>query len=283
MYQDNEDLLGAWFKRNPGKRDNIFLATKFANYVDPTTGERSIRNEPAYVEEAMARSLARLGVDHVDLYYCHRLDPSQPIETTVAAMQRLRAAGKARHLGLSECSAESLRRACAVAHIDAVQIEYSAFSLDVESEQVGLLAACRELGVATVAYSPLGRGFLTGGLRSRADLPEGDWRLAAPRFAEANFARNLELVDALRAKAAQKGCSAGQLALAWLLAQGGDVIPIPGTTRIANFDENVAALKVHVSKEDDEEIRAAIAKTEVAGERYPESFMASCFVTTRPL
>lgn len=283
MYQDSEDLLGRWFKRNPGKRENIFLATKFANYVDPKTGERSVRNEPEYIQQAIDKSLKRLGLPYVDLYYCHRLDANQPIETTVAEMKKLQDAGKVRYLGLSECSSESLRRACKVAHIDAVQIEYSPFSLDIESPEIDLLKTARELGVATVAYSPLGRGFLTGSIRSRDDFGEGDFRSFAPRFSEENFHKNLELVDSIKAVADNKGVTPSQLVLAWLMAQGDDIIPIPGTTRIPNFDDNMGALKVQITKEDNEKIRAAIASTEVAGSRYPEAFASALFVTTKPL
>lgn len=281
---DNEDLLGKWFKQNPDKRGNIFLATKFALAGwDPVTKSMKISNDPAYIQQAIDKSLSRLGLPYVDLYYCHRLDEKAPVETTVAAMKKLQDAGKIKYIGLSECSAESLRRACTVAHIDAVQIEYSPWSLDIESKEIDLLRACRELGVATVAYSPLGRGFLSGKYRSRDDFDKTDSRLGMPRFSEDAFHKNLELADTIKSLAGKKGCTAGQLTLAWLLSQGDDVIPIPGTTRIENFDENLRALKVHVSKDEDAQIREAIAKTEIAGRRYDESFMSLNFVTTRPL
>lgn len=281
---DNEDLLGNWFKQNPDKRGNIFLATKFALAGwDPVTKSMKISNDPAYIQQAIDKSLSRLGLPYVDLYYCHRLDENAPVETTVAAMKKLQDAGKIKYIGLSECSAESLRRACTVAHIDAVQIEYSPWSLDIESKEIDLLRACRELGVATVAYSPLGRGFLSGKYRSRDDFDKTDSRLGMPRFSEDAFHKNLELADTIKSLAEKKGCTAGQLTLAWLLSQGDDVVPIPGTTRIENFDENLGALKVHVSKDEDTQIREAIAKTEIAGRRYDESFMSLNFVTTRPL
>ena len=283
MYGDSEDLLGRWFKKNPGKREQIFLATKFANFVDPKTGERRVRNEPEYIHEAVDKSLERLGIDQIDLYYCHRLQASQPIETTMKEMKKLQDSGKVKYLGLSECSSESLRRACKVAHVDAVQIEYSPFSMDIEDPQIDLLKTCRELGVATVAYSPLGRGFLTGSIRSPNDFEEGDFRSFAPRFSKDNFHKNLELVDALKTLADKKGCTVGQLVLAFLVAQGDDIIPIPGTTRVKNFDENMGALKVKISKEDNEAIRKAISNTEVQGGRYPEAFAKALFVDTEPL
>jgi aryl-alcohol dehydrogenase-like predicted oxidoreductase len=300
MYGDNEDLLGRWFKKNPGRREEIFLCTKFANYVDPKTGERSVRNEPEYIRQAVDTSLRRLGVDHIDLYYCHRVQASQPIEITVKAMKELQDAGKVKYLGLSECSAETLRRACKVresyacgsqrplkvnqvVHIDAVQIEYSPFSMDIENPQINLLKTCRELGVAVVAYSPLGRGFLTGSIRSRSDFEEGDFRTFAPRFSEENFHKNLKLVDDLKALADEKGCTPGQLVLAFLMAQGDDIIPIPGTTKVKNFDDNMGALNVKISREDNEKIRKVIDAAEVHGARYPEAFGKALFVDTVPL
>lgn len=227
--------------------------------------------------------MRRLGVDYIDLYYCHRVDANTPIEQTVGVMAELKKAGKVKYLGLSECSAETLRRACNVEHIDAVQIEYSPFTMDIEDPQIGLLAACRELGVATVAYSPLGRGFLTGALKSPDDFEEGDFRRFAPRFSKENFPKNLKLVETVKKIADEKGCTPGQLVLAFLLAQGDDIIPIPGTTKEKNFDENVGSLKVTVTKEDDQQIRKAISEAEVHGGRYPEAFSKTLFVTTVPL
>ena len=281
-YGDNEDLLGRWFKKNPGKREQIFLATKFAFFVDPKTGERLVRNEPEYIHAACQKSLDRLGIKQIDLYYCHRLQENQPIEVTVREMKKLQDQGKVKYLGLSECSSESLRRACKIAHIDAVQIEYSPFSLDIEDPQIDLLKTCRELGVATVAYSPLGRGFLTGSIRSPADFEEGDFRTFAPRFSKENFHKNLELVDELKEIADKKQCITGQLVLAWLMAQGDDIIPIPGTTRVKNYDENIGSLKVKISKQENDEIRKAIEGAEVQGGRYPEAFSKALFVTTVP-
>ncbi|KIW44792.1 uncharacterized protein PV06_03240 [Exophiala oligosperma] len=283
IYLDNEDLLGRWFKRNPGKRETIFLATKFANYVNPDTGKREVHNEPEYIHRACDRSLKRLGVDYIDLYYAHRLDAKQPIEITVKAMKELKDAGKVRYLGMSECSADSLRRACKVVHIDAVQMEYSPLSMEIEDPQYNLLQTARELGVAVVAYSPLGRGFVTGSIQSRSDFEEGDFRLLAPRFSEENFPKNLKLVQEIKALADAKGCTPGQLVLAFLMAQGDDIIPIPGTTKTKNFDDNMGALKVKITPEDNQKIRKAINAAEVHGGRYPEAFASALFVTTVPL
>jgi len=280
MYLDSEDLLGKWFKRT-GKRDQIFLATKFGNKM--VDGVRSVDSSPEYTKEACATSLKRLGVKQIDLYYCHRVNKETPIEKTVQAMVELKNEGKIKYLGLSEVSADTLRRACKVHHIDAVQIEYSPFAIDIENPSVNLLKTCRELGVATVAYSPLGRGFLTGAYRSPTDFEEGDFRTFAPRFSAENFPKNLKLVDSISALAKKKNCTPGQLTLAWLLAQGDDIIPIPGTKKIKYLEENLGALDVKLSASEEKEIRAEVEKTEVHGSRYPEAFMASLFADTVPL
>jgi len=225
MYMDSEDLLGRWFKQNPDKREGIFLATKFANCV-ADDGSRYVDSSPEYVKKALNKSLGRLGLPNVDLYYCHRLDGKTPVEKTVEAMVELKNEGKIKYLGLSECSSESLRRAHKVHPISAVQIEYSPFSLDIEDPQIDLLKTCRDLGVAIVAYSPIGRGMISGAIRKPEDFEEGDFRTFAPRFSKENFPKNLELVDKIDAIAKKKNVTASQLTLAWLLAQGKDIIPI---------------------------------------------------------
>lgn len=222
---DSEDLLKQWFKYS-GKRSSVFLATKFG-VIKGADGSASMRSDAEYVRQACETSLKRLGVDKIDLWYCHRVDLKTPIETTVAAMAELKKEGKIDYLGLSEISAASLRRAHKIHPISAIQLEYSPFALEIESSQINLLRTCRELGVTVVAYSPLGRGFLTGQLKSPADFEAGDFRKYAPRYNEENFSKNLELVEQLGTFAHKKGCTTGQLSLAWLLAQGGDIIPIP--------------------------------------------------------
>lgn len=207
------------------------MATKFGNRLLPD-GSRTVDSSPEYCKQACARSLKRLGIDTIDLYYVHRVDSKTPIEKTVEALVELKNEGKIRYLGLSEISADTLKRACKVHHIDAVQIEYSPFSMDIESPEIGLLKACRELGVAVVCYSPLGRGMLTGQYKSPDDFEEGDFRKMAPRFSKENFPKNLKLVDGLAEIAKKKGCTTGQLSLAWLLKQGSDILPIPGTKKI---------------------------------------------------
>ncbi|KAA6410691.1 MAG: Aldo keto reductase [Lasallia pustulata] len=281
VYMDNEDLIGKWFKRT-GKRDEIFLATKFASFRT-AEGMREIRSDPEYVKEACAKSLKRLGIQTIDLYYCHRLDRKTPVEKTVQAMAELKKEGKIKYLGLSECSAESLRRAYNVHPISAVQVEYSPFSMDIEDPQINLLNVCRELGVAVVAYSPLGRGFVTGQYKSRDDFEEGDYRRMSPRFSEENFPKNLKLVDEISALAKKKGCTPGQLTLAWLMAQGEDIIPIPGTKKIKYLEENLGAVDVKLTKEENTEIRKAVENAEVHGGRYPEALSAALFADTPAL
>ncbi|KAL8808068.1 MAG: hypothetical protein Q9182_000346 [Xanthomendoza sp. 2 TL-2023] len=281
VYMDNEDLIGKWFART-GKRSEIFFATKFANVRNPD-GTREVRSDPTYVHEACRKSLSRLGIDFIDLYYCHRVDGKTPIEHTVRAMAELQKQGLIKHIGLSEVSSDTLRRAEKIVHIDAVQIEYSPFTMDIEDPAIGLLATCRELGTAVIAYSPLGRGMITGAYTSPADFPEDDWRRGAPRFSEENFPKNLRLVEELKGVAQKKGCTPGQLTLAWLMAQGEDIIPIPGTKKIKYLEENMGALDVRLSREEAAEIRKAVEGAEVHGIRYPEAMAGALFADTPPL
>ena len=278
VYGDSEELVGKWFKKT-GRRDDVFLATKFGVYG----ASGGVRNDVPYIHEACNKSLSRLGVESIDLYYCHRVDSKQPIETTVKAMVELKEQGKIKYLGFSEISAASLRRAYAVHPIHAVQIEYSPFTMDIEDPRIGLLSACRELGVTVVAYSPLGRGFLTGRYKSPDDFEDGDFRKNSPRFSHENFPKNLELVDKVGELAKAKGVTPGQLVLAFLLAQGEDVIPIPGTSKYKNYDENFAALDVVISDEENAEIRKAIEAAEVQGGRYPDGWESTLFADTVPL
>jgi aryl-alcohol dehydrogenase-like predicted oxidoreductase len=222
------------------------------------------------VREACDASLKRLGVAHIDLYYQHRVDPETPIEETVGAMARLVEQGKVRHLGLSEASADTLRRASKVHPITALQTEYSLWSRDIESD---ILPACRELGIGLVAYSPLGRGFLSGQIKTIDDLADDDWRRSNPRFQGANFAKNLELVDRLREIASEKSCTPAQLALAWLLAQGNDIVPIPGTRRVERLDENTGAVEIALSAQELAAIDAVMPQDAAAGTRYAEAAM----------
>ncbi|KAF2705441.1 putative aldo-keto reductase [Pleomassaria siparia CBS 279.74] len=281
IYDDNEDLLGEYFKRNPDKRKDIFLATKFAN-VFGSDGSVSVNSTYEYCKSACAKSLSRLQLPNIDLYYVHRINPATPIEETMKAMKELQQEGKIKYLGLSECSSETLRRACKVVHVDAVQVEFSPFSLDIEKPEIDLLKTCRELGTAVVAYSPIGRGMLAGTVRSPDDFEDGDFRKFAPRFSAENFPKNLELVDKIKAVADKKGVTPSQLTLAWLMAQGDDIFPIPGTTKVERLEENLQSLKIELSEEEEKEIRQACEGAEVAGERYPEAFLDLCYVDTVP-
>jgi aryl-alcohol dehydrogenase-like predicted oxidoreductase len=260
----NEKLVG---EAIAGRRDEVVLATKFGN-VRGENGERlGVRGDAEYVRQSCDASLRRLGIDRIDLYYQHRVDPQVPIEETVGAMAELVEAGKVAHLGLSEAAPETIRRAHATHPIAALQTEYSLWSRDPEDE---LLPTVRELGIGFVAYSPLGRGFLTGQIRSVDDLDEDDFRRVSPRFEGENFDRNLELVAKIEEIAAEKGVTPGQLALAWVLAQGEDIVPIPGTKRLAYLEENVAAAEVELSDEDLKRIDAAAPAGAAVGDRYAD-------------
>jgi len=266
----NEELVG---KAIRGRRDKVVIATKFGivrKPSDPTY--REINGRPEYVRSACDASLKRLGIDTIDLYYQHRVDPNTPIEDTVAAMAQLVKAGKVRYLGLSEAAPETIRRACKVHPIAALQNEYSLWSREPED---GTLATCRELGVGLVAYSPLGRGFLTGQIRKFDDLAPDDFRRFSPRFQGENFDKNLQLVARIEAIAKDKHCTPGQLALAWVLAQGDDIVPIPGTRRRNYLEENVAALEVVLSADDLKRIDEVAPKDVAAGGRYPAAMMSS--------
>ena len=263
----NEELVG---RAIADRRDRVVLATKFGLVRDPANPKaRGVNGRPDYVRSAAEASLRRLGVDHIDLYYQHRVDPDVPIEETVGAMKELVEAGKVRFLGLSEAGPDTLRRAHAVHPIAALQTEYSLWSRDPEDE---ILPTVRELGIGFVAYSPLGRGFLTGAITSPDDFAPDDYRRDSPRFMGENFSRNLELVQVIGELAADKGVTASQLALAWVLAQGDDVVPIPGTKRRSYLEENVAAADLTLSEQERQAIAQALPQP--AGPRYPESMMS---------
>ena len=258
----NEELVGRAIR---GRRDRVVLATKFGNVRGPNGEFLGARGDPDYVRQCCEASLKRLGVDHIDLYYQHRVDPKVPIEETVGAMAELVKAGKVRHLGLSEAAPGTIRRAAAVHRIATLQTEYSLWSRECEAE---VLPTVRELGIGFVAYSPLGRGFLTGQYKSFDDLPADDYRRNAPRFQGENFQKNLDLVAKVGQLARAKGCTPGQLALAWVLARGNDIVPIPGTKRTKYLDENLAAADVRLNSDDLRQIDAVFPAGAAAGDRY---------------
>jgi len=280
VYQDSEELLGNWFKRT-GKRNEIFLATKFGATSDYN---RPINGSPEYVREAVARSLKKLQTDTIDLYYLHRPDKTVPIEHTVSAMAEFVKAGKVKYLGLCECSASTLRRAHAVHPIAALQVEYSAFTLDIEDENLALLKTTRELCVTIVAYSPLGRGLITGQYKSVDDFDDDDFRKSIPRYNKENFPKILQLADGLKKVGEKYNATAGQVGLAWLLAQGDDIIPIPGTTKIHRLEENLGAVKVQLSPADLQEVRAEAERADAQqGDRYPAGMVEMLFGDTPAL
>lgn len=261
----NEELVGKAIK---GKRDTVILATKFGNEIDDQ-GNRTgkINGKPEYIRKSIEGSLRRLGTDYIDLYYQHRVDPDTPIEETIQALADLVKEGKVRYIGMSEAAPETIRRAAKVHKITALQTEYSLWSRDPEDE---ILDTVRELGIGFVAYSPLGRGFLTGQIKSINDLEPDDTRRSWPRFQEGNFAKNLELVDKVKEIADEKGCTPGQLALAWVLAQGDDIVPIPGTKHIEYLKENIGALDIELSAEDLYRLDGVMPKGAAAGGRYAD-------------
>ena len=263
----NEELVG---KAIEGKRDQVILATKFGIVRSEDPNQRGINGSPEYVKSSCEGSLKRLGVDTIDLYYQHRVDPHVPIEETVGAMAALVQEGKVRFLGLSEAGAETIKRAYAVHPITALQTEYSLWSRDPED---GILQTCSALGISFVAYSPLGRGFLSGSFQKFEDLPEGDYRRLSPRFQGENFQKNLELVDKVKELASKKDCTPAQLALAWVLARGEDIIPIPGTKRVRYLEENMAAPDVELTPDDMARIDEIMPPGIASGLRYPEEFM----------
>ena len=265
----NEVLVGQAIK---GKRDKIVLATKFGIVRDPgNPAKRGVSGKPDYVRSSCEASLRRLGVETIDLYYQHRVDPNTPIEETVGAMAELVKAGKVRYLGLSEASSQTLRRAVKTHPIAALQTEYSLWTRDPETE---ILATCRELGIGFVAYSPLGRGFLTGQFQKFEDFAADDYRRHSPRFQGENFQKNLDLVRRVEEIARKKGCKPSQLALAWVLAQGNDIVPIPGTKRRKYLEENVGAIELKLTNEDLRRIDEVFPPEAAAGGRYPEHMMA---------
>ncbi|KUJ14698.1 Aldo/keto reductase [Mollisia scopiformis] len=281
FYGDAEDIVGKWIALNPEKRKDIFLATKFGAIRLPEGF--GFRGDAAYVPIACEQSLKRLGVETIDLLYPHRLDGSTPVELLIAELVKLKDQGKIRHIGLSEVSSATLRRAHAVHPIACVQMEYSIFCTEIESPEHNLLATCRELGVATVAYSPFSRGLLSGGVQGPDDFEDGDIRKFYPRFSRENFPKNMELVAAISKIASKKGVTVGQVALAWLLNQGDDIFPIPGTINPKYIEENFAATHVVLTPKESQHIRELVEKASVFGDRWPEGHGLGLFAGTPPL
>ncbi|PYH90923.1 Aldo/keto reductase [Aspergillus ellipticus CBS 707.79] len=268
IYGESEVIIGKWFQKT-GKREDIFLATKGALHYSPELVE-TVRSDPEYLKSACERSLKRLGVETIDLYYSHRIDGVTPIERTMEAMVELKNQGKIRYIGLSEVSAATIRRAHAVHPVTAIQIEYSPFSLDIETPKTDILRTCRELGIAVVAYSPIGRGLLTGQFKKLSDLPAQDVRRFFPKFCEENFPKIADLVQKLEEVAQAHNSTPSQVSIAWVLAQGPDIIPIPGTKTMKYLDQNAGAINIVLTEKDLKELREKIDQTELVGGRYPE-------------
>lgn len=271
VYGDVEDIIGAWIRENPEKRKDVVIASKFGLKVkdQASGGGHDFDSSPEWVRTACEKSLRRLGIDYIDLYYCHRVDGKTPIEHTIRAMLELKQEGKIKHLGLSECSPATLRRAVAVHPIAAMEMEYSLFCLDIEKNDI--LKTCRELGVSITAYAPIGRGVLSGTFRSQSDIPEYDLRRFLPKYSEENFPKIMKLVNRLEEIARLKGATAAQVALGWLLAQGSDIVPIPGTKRSARMEENLKAADVVLSEIEVKELRTLAENMDIQGTRHSEA------------
>ncbi|KAI3571590.1 Aldo/keto reductase-like protein [Fusarium oxysporum f. sp. albedinis] len=272
FYGDCEDLIGKWFRLHPERRHDIFLASKFAIKVsvkEDGSYDFSVDSSPESCRAACTLALQRMNVDSIDLYYIHRLDKVTPIEKTMEELSKLKNEGKIKYIGISECSSSALQRAYAVHPVAAVQVEYNPWDIDIENESgTDLLAAARGLGVTVFAYSPLGRGIMTGKYKSKDDFEPTDTRRFYPRYNDENFPKNLKLVEKFQEMAARKGCTSGQLALAWILAQGDDIIPIPGTKKIKYLEENVAAVNVTLTKGEEQDIRKMVNEAGIAGDRF---------------
>ncbi|KZO91917.1 Aldo/keto reductase [Calocera viscosa TUFC12733] len=282
IYGDSEVLIGEWIKRNPERRKNIFLATKFGFVLDG--GSISLDLTPKAAKEWCDKSLQTLGVDVIDLFYAHRVDPKVPIEITVGAMAELVKAGKIRYIGLSECSAKAIRRAHAVHPIAAVQLEYAPITLDIEDPKIGILDTCRELAIAVIPWSPLGKGVLTGQYKSPDEFPEGDLRKYTPRFSKENFPKVLAVADALKSIGEKHKATAGQVALAWILAQGSEFIPIPGTKSIKRLEENIGGAYIELSVEEVAEIRRRCLESGANDTlRMPEQYISDAYQDSLPL
>ncbi|KAI9712073.1 MAG: hypothetical protein M1820_001782 [Bogoriella megaspora] len=282
MYGNNEEVLGRWFKRT-GKRNEVFLASKFGIRME-NREFKGLDSSAEYCKRACESSLEKLGTDYIDLYYAHRLNPETPIEETMRALVELRAQGKIKYIGLSEVSSTALRRACKIAQVTAVQTEYSPFVTDIEGATgTDLLKTCRELGIAVICYSPLGRGMLTGTLTARESVTGAcDFRAThLPWFSEENIDANIKLVSQFKSLAEKKGCTASQLAITWILKQGDDMIPIPGTKKIKYLEENWAALEVQLTDEEEAAVRNFIKNAEVSGDRSTPAGMSLAYTNTR--
>ncbi|ETS77627.1 hypothetical protein PFICI_09689 [Pestalotiopsis fici W106-1] len=273
VYGNNELMVGDWFRIHPERRSDIFLASKFGLIPRMENDGRlvfDVDSSPEYCRKACEQSLSRLGVDSIDLFYIHRVDGKTPIENTIKEMVNLKSEGKFKYFGISECSSDTLRRASDVHHITTIQVEYNPWALEVKGPSgTFLLQAARKLGTAVFCYSPLGRGILTGRYKSADDLEPTDFRRSLPRFQNENFSKNLEIVERFKAMADEKGCSTGQLVLAWILAQGKDMFPIPGTKNLKYLEENVGSLSINLSQEDNVALRQIIEEADIAGDRGP--------------